>query len=289
MIYQYIEEEAAMNTLKIITSGLAVGGAMTVPGVSGGSAAMVIGIYDRLVRAMSRCFSDPRENLPLLLKFGAGAAAGMLLIARLISFLLTTPAELPLRFLFLGAVAGGVPMIFRSAGVKRLTGSNAALILSGAVAVLLLALLPEGLFEPGQVGIVSIILQLFGGVLLAAALVLPGISASHFLYILGIYDTVMERLSQLDVLALLPMAVGAAAGMFLTARVLEALIESHRTGTFLVIIGFMLGSLRELIPEVSSAVSWITGLICAAVGFISVYWLQTSLNRREKSGNARKI
>lgn len=289
MIYQYIEEEAAMNTLKIITSGLAVGGAMTVPGVSGGSAAMVIGIYDRLVRAMSRCFSDPRENLPLLLKFGGGTAAGMLLIARLISFLLTTPAELPLRFLFLGAVAGGVPMIFRSASVKRLTGGNAALILSGAVAVLLLALLPEGLFEPGQGGIVSIILQLLGGALLAAALVLPGISASHFLYILGIYDTVMERLSQLDVLALLPMAVGAAAGMFLTARVLEALIENHRTGTFLVILGFMLGSLRELIPEVSGAVSWTTGLICAAVGFISVYWLQTSLNRREKSGNARKI
>ena len=91
-----------MNTLKTILSGLAVGGAMTIPGVSGGSAAMILGIYDDLITAVSRAFSEPRKNLLLLLKFAVGACAGALLIARLITFLLTTPVEVPLRFLFLG-------------------------------------------------------------------------------------------------------------------------------------------------------------------------------------------
>ena len=76
-----------MNTLKTILSGLAVGGAMTIPGVSGGSAAMILGIYDDLITAVSRAFSEPRKNLLLLLKFAVGACAGALLIARLITFL----------------------------------------------------------------------------------------------------------------------------------------------------------------------------------------------------------
>ena len=61
-----------MNTLKTILSGLAVGGAMTIPGVSGGSAAMILGIYDDLITAVSRAFSEPRKNLLLLLKFAVG-------------------------------------------------------------------------------------------------------------------------------------------------------------------------------------------------------------------------
>lgn len=88
-----------MNTLKTILSGLAVGGAMTIPGVSGGSAAMILGIYDDLITAVSRAFSEPRKNLLLLLKFAIGACAGALLIARLITFLLNYPggssAEVP--------------------------------------------------------------------------------------------------------------------------------------------------------------------------------------------------
>ena len=179
---------------------------MAVPGISGGSAAMVIGVYDDLLRAVSRCFSEPRRNIPLLLRFALGGILGLFLMAGAISWLLTTPAEVPVRFLFLGAVAGGIPAIFRKAGVRRLNASGLVLILSGAAAVLLLASFPEGLFTPGERGFANMALQFTGGVLLAAALVLPGISASHFLYMLGIYDAVMEKLSTLDLIPLLPLA-----------------------------------------------------------------------------------
>ena len=84
-----------MNTLKTILSGLAVGGAMTIPGVSGGSAAMILGIYDDLITAVSRAFSEPRKNLLLLLKFAVGACAGALLIARLIDYPCGSSAEVP--------------------------------------------------------------------------------------------------------------------------------------------------------------------------------------------------
>ena len=281
-----------MNTIKTILSGLAVGGAMTIPGVSGGSAAMILGIYDDLIRAVSRALSEPKRNLPLLIKFTVGACAGVLLIARLITFLLTTPAEIPLRFLFLGAVAGGIPMIFRKAEIRKLTAGCTALILSGVAAVMLISMLPEGTFSPENGGFEAVILQFLGGILLAAALVLPGISASHFLLMLGIYDDVLEKLGSFELLTLLPLAAGAAVGIFLTARILESLLQSHTRGTYLVILGFMIGSLRELLPHGAGAVQTAAGMLCTVVGFVVVYWLQSGKKCRdivEKPVDKRKI
>lgn len=264
-----------MSRLRVILCGFITGSVMAVPGISGGSAAMIIGVYDDLLRAVSRCFSEPRRNIPLLLRFALGGILGLFLMAGAISWLLTTPAEVPVRFLFLGAVAGGIPAIFRKAGVRRLNASGLALILSGAAAVLLLASLPEGLFTPGERGFADIALQFTGGVLLAAALVLPGISASHFLYMLGIYDAVMEKLSTLDLIPLLPLAAGTVLGIFLTARLIESLFQRHQAGTFLVILGFMLASLRELIPQDAEPWQILTGIPCILVGFVPVYLIQS--------------
>lgn len=274
-----------MDTLKYIISGLGVGAAMTIPGVSGGTAAMLLGVYDRVIRAVSRVFSEPRRNIPLLLCFGVGAAAGALIIARFISFLLTTPAEIPMRFFFLGAVAGGIPLILRQAELRRFTPGAFALMLSGAAAVLLLSALPEGLFSPENSGFGGLLLRFLGGVLLAAALVLPGISASHFLYMLGLYDDVISRLGSFDLLPLLPMAAGVLAGTFLSARVLEALFQRHKSGTYLVILGFMLASLRELLPACQDGIQISSGIICAAVGFAAVFRLQSGAGKKrpEKS------
>lgn len=264
-----------MSRLRVILCGFITGSVMAVPGISGGSAAMIIGVYDDLLRAVSRCFSEPRRNIPLLLRFALGGILGLFLMAGAISRLLTTPAEVPVRFLFLGAVAGGIPAIFRKAGVCRMNASGLALILSGAAAVLLLASLPEGLFTPGERGFADMALQFTGGVLLAAALVLPGISASHFLYMLGIYDAVMEKLSTLDLIPLLPLAAGTVLGIFLTARLIETLFQRHQAGTFLVILGFMLASLRELIPRGAEPWQILTGIPCILVGFVPVYFIQS--------------
>ncbi|MGN1423324.1 MAG: DUF368 domain-containing protein [Oscillospiraceae bacterium] len=258
------------ETMITVLKGLAVGASMTVPGVSGGSMAMITGIYDRLVSSMSRIFSEPEQSIPFLLKFSVGAAAGVFLLAGIIGAALGSPAGLPLRFFFLGAVAGGIPLIFRKAELDRLSAGCIALILAGAAAVLFLSRLPEGLFSPVKAGAVASVIQFAGGIIIAAALVLPGISCSHMMLMMGIYGPVMDSISRLDILSLLPMAAGLAVGTFLTARVLERLIEKHGRGCYLVILGFMAGSLTELVPEVSIWWQWLIGGVCTAVGFIAV-------------------
>ena len=92
-----------------ILKGMWVGGTMTVPGVSGGSMAMILGVYDRLIASVSGFFKEPVKSIVFLGQFVAGAGVGMVLFSRLITWLLTTRADIPLRFFFLGAVAGACP------------------------------------------------------------------------------------------------------------------------------------------------------------------------------------
>ena len=138
------------DNLITILKGMWIGGTMTVPGVSGGSMAMILGVYDRLISSVSSFFKNPGKSMSFLVRFVLGAGVGMVLFSRFISFLFTTRADVPLRFFFLGAVAGGVPMIYREAGVKRLDAKAFIYPAVGIALVALLALLPQGLFGPQE-------------------------------------------------------------------------------------------------------------------------------------------
>ena len=259
---------------KTLIKGFVIGATMTVPGVSGGSMAMVLGIFDRLLKHISEITKYPKESLTFLLWFVAGAGSGAFLLSGTISWLLTTKAEAILRFFFLGAVAGGIPMILKSASVSRIRGRQIICILTGILTALLIALIPEGLFAPGTENThLNLLFQLAGGFIIAVALVLPGISASQMLYMLGIYESTLKAVSRLEVLALLPLAVGGIIGTYLTARILEQLIKKHREATFLMILGFMLASLPELLPDHLIQQNLLLCGIALAAGFGSIYFL----------------
>lgn len=259
---------------KTFIKGLVIGATMTVPGVSGGSMAMVLGIYDRLLKHVSEITKYPKESLTFLLWFAAGAGSGAFLFSRGISWLLTTRAEGILCFFFLGAVSGGIPMILKSASVSRIRGREMICILTGILTALLIALIPQGIFAPGTENTpMHLLFQLAGGFIIAVALVLPGISASQMLYMLGIYESTLKAISSLDILALLPLAVGGILGTYLTARILEQLIKKHREDTFLIILGFMLVSLRSLLPEHLIEENLLAGVGALVLGFVSLYFL----------------
>lgn len=257
---------------KILIKGLVIGSTMTLPGVSGGSMAMVLGIYDRLLKHVSEITKYPKESLTFLLWFAAGAGSGAFLFSRGISWLLTTRAEGILCFFFLGAVSGGIPMILKSASVSRIRGRELICILTGILTALLIALIPQGMFAPGTENTpMHLLFQLAGGFIIAVALVLPGISASQMLYMLGIYESTLKAISSLDILALLPLAVGGIMGTYLTARILEQLIKKHREATFLMILGFMLASLPELLPGHLAQENLLFCGMALAAGFVSLY------------------
>ncbi len=263
-----------MKQLEIFLKGLWIGGTMTVPGVSGGTMAILLGIYDRLIGAVSSFFKKIKENLCFLGVFLSGAGIGMLVFAKLITKLLEQPvAGSYLRFFFLGAVAGGVPLIFSSAGVKRFSAGVVLYPLFGAGLVLLLALLPEEMFSlSAGGGVLSLALRFAGGMILAVALVLPGISASQMLFMLGIYEDLLTCIGEVRILPLVPLLLGTAVGILFVTRALETLMKRFPKQTFSIIFGFILGSLPELFPKNAGGNSFLCGL-AAVIGFLAAYFI----------------
>ncbi len=258
-----------------IFKGAIIGGTMSVPGVSGGSMAMILGIYDKLISGVSNCFKEPKKNISYLIKVSIGGMTGLILFARLMSLLLNRYPFI-MRCFFLGAVLGGVPIIFRNIRVDKSSINIKFLffILLGVLSVFLIGLLPTGIFRiSNEMSINYILLQLSAGLIIAVALVLPGISASHMLLMLGLYDTVLSAIKNFRFLELLPLFIGTLSGIFLTAKLLDRLFESHKDSTYLVVFGFMIGSVKTLLPQSFEQNRLIFGIIAFLSGLIIIYFI----------------
>ena len=282
-----MKKQNIKSTAHTMACGAWIGGTMTVPGVSGGSMAMILGIYDRLISSVNGIFQKGKfkESFIFLLKFMIGAALGLFLFAKLITLALTH-FSMPTRYFFLGAVAGGAPMIFRAAKIRKVTVPVFIYPIVGIVCALLISLIPEGIFEINGSGVLAvlggILVQLFGGIVIAVALVLPGISVSQMLLVLGVYEKLTAAVDALDIMTLLsfaPLVIGTVGGILLTTSVIERAMKKHPTGTYLIVFGFILGSLPELSPA-NFPMGWDV-LLCpllAILGFIAVFMISKKEN-----------
>lgn len=264
-----------MKFSKMLTAmqGFVVGVTMMVPGVSGGSMAMILGAYDRLIASVSSFLKHKRDSIIFLLLFSVPALAGMVLFAKPLLALIGA-FEMPMMFLFMGAVAGGIPLIYRKAGVKKLRPSFFLWTAGGILMILAVGLLPAGIFSgEGMTGAAGYFIQIAGGIVIAAALILPGLSVSYMLVLLDLYEPTMEAISRLDIAALAPLGAGVLLGIVLTARLLEYLMNRFPYASYLVILGFVLGSVVKVFPGVPAGYELIFCPVMAAAGFAAIYIL----------------
>ena len=281
------KNEGLRGSLLTFCKGMVVGGTMLVPGVSGGSMAIILGVYDRLVSSVSSFFKHKRESFLLLVTFALGGGVGALLFANPLSKLIEL-WRMPMLYFFIGAVAGCVPMIFREAKVARFHWKQPVYVLIGVLIVSALSLLPSGLVADSemQAGTVSFLLLMAAGFIAAVALVLPGISVSYLLLMLGLYDETMKAIGDLYFPFLIPLGLGLALGVILTTKILETAMNRYPQGTYLIILGFMLGSVPELFPGLPSGLDWLFCPLMLAAGFV-VIWLISRLE--EKSGGGKAV
>ena len=144
-------------------------------------------------------------------------------------------------------------------------------------------MLPEGLFAVSEdAGIGGILLQVLGGIITAAALVLPGISVSHMLYVLGIYAGIMTSISTLNILPLIPFGIGVLLGVVLTSGAMEFLLKKFKKQTYLVILGFVGGSVVELLSHINPGEFSFVCILLLAAGFALIFGLFFIEQRKNK-------
>ena len=266
------------DVLFTLLKGLWIGGTLTVPGVSGGSMAMILGIYDRLIESVGAFLhkgGNKKKAFFFLLEAGCAGVVGFVLFSGLVSMLMER-FPLEVCFFFAGAVAGGIPIILKAAEIHKPKAFDLVFVLLGIAAVFGISKIPQGLFSiPLTLSVGGILLQLVCGILVAIGFVLPGISLSQMLYVLGIYGEIMDHVSRLDILPLVPLGIGAVIGVLLTAYAVEQLLKRFPRATYLVIFGFMLGSLPEIFSGKNfsgfGALNYIICALLALVGFAAIF------------------
>jgi putative membrane protein len=269
--------------------GLWIGGTLTVPGASGGSMAMILGVYDDLIESVGAFLhrgADKKKAFLFLLEIGLAGIFGFVLFSRFVSMLMVR-FPVAVCFFFAGAVAGGIPIILSSAKVKRPKFSDLLFVLLGILCIFAISMIPEGLFSiPLTLSFSGIMLQLVCGILVAIGFVLPGVSLSQMLYVLGIYEDLMNHVSKLDVLPLIPLGIGGILGILLTAYAVEYLLRRFTRATYLVIFGFMIGSLPEIFSGKDfSSLAWYSYPLFALltlVGFVAIYVMSLSEIKKTK-------
>lgn len=272
-----LKNSSVMTALK----GMIVGATMLVPGVSGGSMAMILGIYENLIASVSSFKKHMKENLLFLTLFSMGGLLGILLFARpLLKLIEQFP--MPMLYFFLGAVAGGIPLILRQTAISKFSWKIPLYTALGLVIVLSLSALPAGTFQPvsgnGLIGYFSLIPA---GLVAAVALVLPGISVSYLLLVMGLYDKTMLAIGNMDLPFLIFLGSGILLGIFLTTKLLERLLTRYPQPSYLIILGFIIGSMAEVFPGIPYGQDLPACLLTLCAGYFSIHRL--SLKECEKS------
>lgn len=250
--------------------GFIIGATMIVPGVSGGTMAMILGIYDRLISAVSSFRKNPRDNFLFLLTFALSAGAGLVLFSTPLSWFLEN-YEIPTLYFFIGAVIGGIPLIQKKSGIEKLDVNTILYFLVGALIVTLISRLPQNLFANTVTsGGRGWIMLLLAGIVSAIALILPGISFSHFMLILGLYEQLLVAIKGMNFIFLIPLAIGVLAGILLFSKILEHMMEKYPKVVYLLILGFIIGSLAQIFPGIPQGMEIFLCAAAALTGFFAV-------------------
>jgi putative membrane protein len=254
--------------------GLIIGIATLVPGVSGGTMAVILGVYDDLIHAIGSFFEDWKKHIVILLQIGLGGLAGLVLFSKLFGSVLDK-YPFVMGFFFIGVIFGGVPVLYKkSIAEGKRNYKDMIFFVIGFIIVLLLSSEPAATTTLAtSQGFVSIVFLFIAGIVLAVALILPGISGSFMLYVLGLYSITLNAINTRNIPFLIPLGLGVALGTLGTAKTIEKLLQKYPSKTYMLILGFVLGSLLPVFPGIPAGFLIISSAAALIVGFLFINWL----------------
>lgn len=276
----------------IFLRGIFMGSADIIPGVSGGTIALITGIYERLVHGISRInftfikplikgdFKGFKERLiyeidfELFIPLILGIGIAMVTLAKVISYLLKTQTAYTFSF-FLGLILASSYILY-----TKLDELNIKLIVTTIIGIIL-AYIFVGLNPIATNHTLPVLF--ISGVIAICAMILPGISGSFILLLLGQYEYMLNSLNSLNFSEIITFCVGALIGILGFSKLLNYLLENYESITMAFLIGVMIGTLRLPVNMITTAIpgdliSWIVCAVLAIIGLAFIIILEGKFN-----------
>lgn len=281
-----------MKLMKEFFKGVIIGIANIIPGVSGGTMAVSMGIYDKMIYAVNNIRKQFKKSIQFLLPYIIGAVIGIAALSVVIEMLFDRrPLETSLGFI--GLIIGGIPILIKKVKNKRFRISYAISFLFFFSFIIGLQLLQgnEGTTVVLNSSPKMIIILFLVGIIASATMVIPGVSGSMILMLLGFYQPIIDMVSQCvsalkdfniglifkNGIILLPFIIGVLLGIVIIAKLITFLFEKFETVTFYGIIGLVAASPFAVLmssgvssPKVSNI---IIGIIACVAGITVTYFL----------------
>ena len=278
--------------LKLILQGMAVGIANIIPGVSGGTMMVAMGLYDKLIHSITHLRSEFKKSLKLLIPIFAGAGIAIVVLSRLFEYLLEVH-PIPTNFAFCGLIAGSLPFIFKKVKGHKVTVGKIIPFLIFFAIVILMAVMGETSGAAADVSftLINVIKLLLVGIIAAATMVVPGVSGSMMLMLLGYYDTILatindfiDALIALDIPAmfeavgvLAPFGIGVVIGIFLIAKIIEFIFSKAEIHAYYAIIGLIVASPIAILLNTDWSSFSVLTLIISLVTFAAGWFAASKL------------
>lgn len=264
-----------------VAAGFGMGVAFIIPGFSGGSVAAILGIYEKLISAIANIFSDFKRSFLTLFPIFLGLVLGAVSFLYPLGFALDA-FPLPTAALFVGLALGGMFSVTDKIKGKLTVPNYFAFAIPFVVAFIMM-FLPTGadvdLFSLDPIGYVLLFIV---GVISSTALVIPGISGSMILLMLGYYNPIIKVITDnfllgknmlISFFILISVGLGIIVGFISVSIIMKRLLEKFPRATYVAIIGFILGS----IPSVFVSVSKDAGYTLESLPGDPLYWIATVL------------
>lgn len=256
-----------------IIKGALIGSGFIIPGVSGGTLAVVFGVYERLIKLFSNFKKSIRKDWSYFLPIGLGALLGLVVFSNAVSFLLGRYEAVILWF-FVGCILGTLPSLWKAAGKKgRDKRSYFIMVLAFGLGL--------GLLKYGQGFVSSGLSPGFGawmvcGMLIALGTLVPGLSSSNFIVYLGLYKAMADGFKNLDLSVILPIALGGVLTVAFFIKIIERIYTRHYTGFFHSILGIVGASTLMIVPTDYQGFgpgSFVASLVLAFLGIALSAWM----------------
>ena len=292
-----------MNVIWLIIKGMIMGIGNIIPGVSGGTMAVSLGIYDDLIYSITHLVKKTKKSLKFLFPIGIGLALGVIFFSYMIEYLLGNHAFIT-SFAFIGLILGGLPTLhqeFQTAFEKQkesFSFKHGAALIFFFLIVLGFSFLQEPAQSGGslEITIGSMVILFVVGIITAATMIIPGVSGSLVLMILGYYARILQLVNSFiastlaldwenmlnQFMLLVPFGLGVLFGIFLVSKLVEYLFVKFPSVTYSGILGLVYASPFAILSNINAfedlmqsntLPTLLIGLFLLAISFILIYQL----------------
>lgn len=275
------------DCLILFIKGFILGVANVIPGVSGGTLAVSLGLYERVLECVTTLFKKFKENLTFIMPIALGIVVAILSTSKLVTYALTN-FKAQTIFLFVGLIFGGISLIMKKVRGQK-SFFNICVLCIVFIFVLGLNFVKTDTFSISftNMKIIDYVLLALVGFIASSAMVIPGISGSFVLMVFGYYEKIMATISHLttfknigqDLIILTVFGIGVLLGILFMAKLITKLIEKNEVRTYFAIMGFVLSSIVVLLIEIGNFKFNFTNVATSILAFLWGYLLSRAIDK----------